>query len=134
VLTSLALTTLLVAYPAPRDPVPTDKGPGYLGITFEAAEEGVRVTDVRSDGPAITSGIRADDIIVKFNGEPLQFDIFAKKIMRLRPGTLIPLEIKRGEERLVVKVRLGVRPDDFPYPIPVDPEPELPNMDLQPQP
>jgi len=127
-LTSLALSTLLLAYPAPREPAPTDKGPGYLGITFEAAGDGVLVTDVRTDGPALAAGIKANDIILKFNGEPLEFDVFARKIVRMRPGTVVPVDILRGQDRIVIKVRLGVRPDDFPYALP-DPELQVPMIE-----
>jgi len=131
--TSLALTAMVVAYPAPRDIHTADKGPGYLGITFEATEDGIHVTEVRTDGPAMGAGIRQNDIIRKFDGEPIQFDQFAKKIVRLRAGTVVPLEVQRGEERVVIKVKLGVRPEEFPYPLPTqedqnqpDPVPNLP--------
>ncbi len=132
--TSLAMSTLLLAYPAPREADPPDKGPGYLGVTFEGSDaNGVLITDVRPDGPAINSGLRANDVIRKFNGEPIQFDTFAKKIIRIRPGTVIPLEIQRGETSLVVKVKIGVRPDDFPYPLPEPEDPSLmPQIEQQP--
>lgn len=129
--TSLALSAMVVAYPAPRDIHTADKGPGYLGITFEGIEDGIHVTEVRSDGPAMGAGIRANDIIRKFDGEPIQFDQFARKIVRLRAGTVVPLEVQRGEERLVIKVKLGVRPEEFPYPLPTQEEngqPDLPNL------
>lgn len=131
--TSLVLGTMIIAYPAPRDKEVTDKGPGYLGVTFEPADaEGVRVTDVRSDGPAMGAGLRPQDVIRKFNGEPIEFTTFAQRIVRYRPGTVIPLNVERGGMNLVIKVKLGVRPDDFPYPLP---EPELtePQNDLLPQ-
>lgn len=124
---SLTLTTLMLAYPAPRDQAVPDKGPGYLGITFESDEGGVRITEVRPDGPALAAGLRVNDVIRKFNDEPIQFDIFAKKIVRIRPGTIIPLDVIRDGQSLIVKVRLGVRPDDFPYPVPgPENEPDLP--------
>jgi predicted metalloprotease with PDZ domain len=131
--TSLALSTLLLAYPAPRDVEPPDKGPGYLGVTFEGAEaDGVLITDVRTDGPAISAGLRAQDIIRKFNGEPIQFDTFAKRIIRIRPGTVVPLDIQRGSANLVIKVKIGVRPDDFPYPLPEPEDQSIPPQNDQP--
>ena len=129
---TLALTTMMFAYPAPRDPEPPDKGPGYLGVTFQLANdgEGVEVTDVRADGPAMGSGLRSNDVIRKFGGEPIRYDSFAKTIIRSRPGTVIPLEIDRGSQRLIVKVRLGLRPDDFPVPLP-EPDGSLLPLDLE---
>lgn len=132
--TTLALSTMLLAYPAPKDRDTADKGPGYLGVTFEAADDqGIMITDVRSDGPAISSGLRVNDIIRKFNNEPITFSNFAKNILRIRPGTVIPVEVQRGSERLTLKVKIGVRPDDFPYPLPdLEERPAIPLDDLLP--
>jgi S1-C subfamily serine protease len=117
--TTLALSTMLLAYPAPKDRDVPDKGPGYLGVTFEAADDqGVMITDVRSDGPAISSGLRINDIIRKFNNEPINFRSFAKSIIRIRPGTIVPVEVQRGSERISLKVKIGARPEDFPSPLP----------------
>lgn len=117
--TTLALQTMMLAYPAPRDREPPDKGPGFLGVTFEAGNmEGVLVTEVRPDGPADKAGLKVDDVIVKFNGESITFETFAKKIVRIRPGTVIPLDVQRASKNMVIKVRIGVRPDDFPFPLP----------------
>ena len=46
---TLTLTTLMIAYPAPRSPELPDKGPGYLGVIFRPADDGesVEITDVR---------------------------------------------------------------------------------------
>lgn len=119
-LTTLALQSLILAYPAPRDREPPDKGPGFLGITFESADTGagVLITEVRPEGPAEKSGLKVNDVIRKFNGEPISFDSFAKKIIRIRPGTVIPLDVTRDGHSVVVKVKVGVRPEDFPFPLP----------------
>ena len=132
--TTLALSTMLLAYPAPKDREMPDKGPGYLGITFEAADDqAIMITEVRSDGPAIHSGLHVNDIIRKFNNEPINFNTFAKSIIRIRPGTVIPVEVQRGSERVMLKVRIGIRPDDFPYPLPdIDERPATPLDDLLP--
>jgi predicted metalloprotease with PDZ domain len=125
--TALALTTMLLAYPAPRDRDMPDKGPGYLGITFETGGEGgVMITEVRPDGPAMQAGLKASDVIRKFNGDPISFDAFAKKIIRIRPGTVVPLDIMRDGNNMVIKVRIGIRPDDFPFPLPDSDDPPMP--------
>ena len=133
--TTLALSTMMLAYPVPRDREPPDKGPGYLGITFEAADEqAIMVTEVRSDGPAKNSGLRANDIIRKFNNEPINFTTFARNIIRIRPGTMVPIEVQRGSERFTLRIKIGIRPEDFPYPLPTleDGPPTLPDDPIPP--
>ncbi|MCE9531429.1 MAG: hypothetical protein K8T89_09960, partial [Planctomycetes bacterium] len=58
------------------------------------------------------------------------FDTFARKIIRVRPGTVIPLDVDRSGTKVVVNVRIGVRPEDFPFPLP-DPndQPPMPPQD-----
>src|SRR4051794_29967526 len=105
--TALALQTMLLAYPAPRDREPSDKGPGYLGIAFVAHDpQSVQITEVRPNGPAEKSGLRVQDIIRKFDGEPVDFNLLPKKIIRIRPGTVVPVEVQRGGNPTVIKVKI----------------------------
>lgn len=130
---TVVLNLLLLAYPAPRDREPPDKGPGYLGVTFEAADDkGIQITEIRPNGPAMHSKLQVHDIIRKFDGEPVNFRNFSQKIVRVRPGTVVPMEIQRDSQKLLIKVKIGVRPDDFPYPL-MDPD-DMPLMDDLPAP
>ena len=127
--TTLALQTMILAFPAPREREPVDKGPGFVGITFgDANESGVLVTEVRPGGPADLAGMKADDIIRKFDGERISFENFPRRIIRYRPGTIVPVEILRGNKTLAMKVTIGLRPDDYPYPLPTlnDDDPTTP--------
>lgn len=125
---SVTVTSLLVLFPAPRDRDTHDKGPGYLGIAFEANDgPGIRITEIRPKGPAELSGLLVNDVLVKFNGETIDSDTnaFVLKIVRLRPGTTVPVELRRGDMTMTLKVRIGARPEDFPYPLPQrEPVPE----------
>ena len=71
--------------PHRRDPEPPDKGPGFLGVTFESAEQDQAVQDNGSAprGPADRGGLRVGDVIRKFNGEPVNFELFATRIIRI---------------------------------------------------
>lgn len=132
--TTLALNAMLLAFPIPRDREAPDKGPGFLGITFESADadQAVQVTEVRPEGPADKSGLRGGDIIRKFNGEPVNFGVFATKIIRIRPGTVVPVEVYRGAHTVTLKVKIGLRPEDFPYALPDLRDPNMPQDELLP--
>jgi serine protease Do len=117
---SVALQTLLVVYPVPREPAGPDKGPGYLGVAFQPANEGgILVTEVHDKSPAQQSGVRVNDVIYKFDGQVLgDTTEFVKLIVRTRPGSIVPTEVLREGRKLTIKLKVGVRPEDFPYPLP----------------
>ena len=117
---TLALQVMVVSYPAPRPPEGPDKGPGYLGITFSPANNGgVLISEVREKSPAQMSGLRVNDVIMKYDGADVgDTNRFIKTIVRTRPGTVVPVEILREEKRMTLKVKMGARPDDFPFPLP----------------
>ena len=120
--TSLTLA-LAVGAPALKDKEPPDKGPGYLGITFQKDVGGLVVKEVRADGPAAKAGLKADDLIVKLDGLDMaeaETGELVKMVSAMRPGTVISVEVRRGSETLTLKVKLGPRPADF------TPTPRLP--------
>jgi serine protease Do len=69
-----------------------------LNYTGESA---MLVEEVEADSPAEKSGLQANDIIVKFNGQPMEsFLIFRRKLLGLAPGKKIHLTIVRdGQEK-----------------------------------
>jgi S1-C subfamily serine protease len=112
---SLTLALTLGA-PALKDKEPPDKGPGYLGITFQKDDGGLIVTEVKPDGPASKAGLKANDLIVKLDGVAMadaETGELVKMVGGMRPGTVVALEVKRGTEMLTLKVKLGSRPPDF---------------------
>ncbi|WP_157369835.1 PDZ domain-containing protein [Zavarzinella formosa] len=132
--TSLTLMAALVlGAPALKDKEPVAKGPGYLGVRFSKEGEGLIVTDVQPDSPALKAGVRPNDVIMKVDSMSLKdadTGELVKVVGAMRPGTVVALEIKRGTESLTIKVKLGARPADFQalspdYPL----VPPLPNND-----
>ena len=125
--------TLVAAFalgaPALKDKEPLGKGPGYLGIRFSKAEsDGLLITEIQPDSPALRAGLKADDIMVKVDNIDLKdadTAEFLKIVSGYRPGTVVALDIKRGSGLLTIKVKLGVRPADFQTNIP-PPQIELP--------
>ena len=113
---SLILAGWLPAAPVPPGPRPDPLGWGYLGIT-EAYQSGLVVGDVRPGTPADLAGIKPGDRLVRVgNLVPGSFADISEYVCRLRPGSVIRIQVRREDEVITITVRLGVRP----------PPPELP--------
>jgi S1-C subfamily serine protease len=133
VVAALLFEVMLVFVPVPREPEGPDKGPGFLGVTVEPSPEGVVITELHDKSPAKKAGLNVNDVILKYDGKPIsETDRFVKMIIRTRPNTVIPMEIRRGDKTMTIKVKIGLRPDDFPFPLPnLEDEPQ--NEQLQPE-
>jgi len=80
------------------------------GPVADGGQPGVRISILSESSPAAKAGLKVEDIIVAWNGEPLT-NIMALQ-MRLRsasPGDEVTLTIKRGDEQFDTKVTLGER-------------------------
>jgi serine protease Do len=98
-----------------------DEG-GWLGIeigevTPENAKDlklpaarGVIVDDVEPDSPAAKAGIKEKDIIIQYDGQPVEGAVqFRRLIRETPPGRSVTLEISRGGSTQSVSVQLGDR-------------------------
>jgi serine protease Do len=68
---------------------------------------GALVAQVERGGPGDKGGIRPGDIVVEFNGEPVQNnDDLVNRVVRTAPGTSVPVKVLRGKstESLTVRV------------------------------
>jgi serine protease Do len=73
--------------------------------------EGVVVTLLGRNTPAARAGIRVEDFIVGFNGQPVRDGGDLRRMLRLaKPGDVARLEIVRGSRRSTVSVTLGSAP------------------------
>ena len=73
-----------------------------LGLT---SESGAVVSAVAEDGPAAAAGMLPGDVIVAFNGEPLDDTRdLQSRVVATRPGTSVPVDVVRNGET----VRLDV--------------------------
>jgi predicted metalloprotease with PDZ domain len=77
-----------------------------LGISISEDEEGLRVMQVVVSGPGATAGVKLGDYLVKVGGldaaDPAFQEKFNAKYGGMAPGGMIPIEIKRGTQRLTL--------------------------------
>ena len=76
-----------------------------LGLT-EAG--GVLVSEVQADGPADRADMEPGDIVVAFDGEPVDGTRELQNlVVATRPGTTVPIDIVRDGEPLTLAVTIG---------------------------
>jgi S1-C subfamily serine protease len=92
---------------------------GYLGAGLQALRRnrqsdenrGLLVVSVDPDGPAARAGLLVGDIVLAWNGEPI--DRVREVMRRLGPesaGNAVDLTLRRGGEPKALKVVIGERP------------------------
>jgi len=88
---------------------------GFLGVQLidtSGGQPGALVSDVTEGSGADAAGLQADDLITRFNGQPIESsaDLIAK-VTATAPGTEVTLEIVRQGQVEEVDVTVGEAPD-----------------------
>jgi serine protease Do len=96
---------------------------GFLGISLKDVDakmaealglkttEGVVILNVIEDSAAEKAGLKRYDILVEFNGKPIESaSRFIIRVAALKPGTQIELVVLRDGQRQNLNVTLGKRP------------------------
>ena len=87
-----------------------DFEPGVAKALNLKAEAGVLVTQVRDGSPAAVAGLRKDDVIVAVDGVAIKkFQDFRQALGERKGGQVVTLAVARGDEKLEMKMTLGVR-------------------------
>ena len=77
-----------------------------LGISVSPDEDGLRVMQVVVSGPGATAGVQLGDYLISVGGlnasDPLFQEQFNAKFAATPPGGTIPIEIRRGTQRLTL--------------------------------
>ncbi len=82
--------------------------PAVVGVTLSKLHSS-RVTRVAPDSAASVAGLRVDDDIVSFRGQPLLSVADFQWVLHNAPddGGTIPLQVKRGEEMVSLTLKLA---------------------------
>ena len=86
----------------------------YFGSVpdYAANVVGVQLNGVREGSPAEKAGLKAGDIIVKFNGRVIKnvYD-YTYALQDCKPNDMVQIEVKRGDAMLKLNVVLAARPE-----------------------
>jgi serine protease Do len=104
----------------------TEKGRvvrGFLGLGIQdltpelaralglETQQGALVASVEEGGPAARAGVRLGDVVVSFEGQPVQSAAqLSRGVAMMQPGRRATLEVLRDGRRQQVTVELGKRP------------------------
>ncbi len=73
---------------------------------------GALIAQVDADGPAARAGIKAGDVILKFNGQSIEHSIdLPSLVAETKPGSVVQLELWRNKTPLNVSARLDEMSD-----------------------
>ncbi len=79
-----------------------------IGVREDRDASEARIGEVIPGMPADRAGIRAGDVIVKFNGKPVpDFDTLVQRVQETTVGQRVVVEIRRGEQILQLKLTVG---------------------------
>ena len=80
---------------------------GYEVLGLDESR-GVVVSSVEPDGPADQGGMQAADVIVEYDGDPVEDTRdLQNRVVATRPGTTVPIDIVRDGEPLTLDVTIG---------------------------
>ena len=98
---------------------------GFLGVTIQditpdLAEsfklkdaKGVIVPDVSPDSAAAKGGLKAGDIIVAFDGQPVEKAAeFQRRVAMKKPGSEVEITVLRDDKKQTLTAKLEERPSD----------------------
>jgi len=84
----------------------------YLGVQIDQSAPDCAVTEVYPEGPAAAAGVKAGDVIIGFDNQPVaNFAELMLKLGKKRPGDQASVQVKRGIEKVKLKLMLAKRPD-----------------------
>jgi S1-C subfamily serine protease len=87
---------------------------GYLGVTMAeptGGQDGALVQDVASGSPAAKAGLRAGDLVVGIDGQPVaDYGELAARIRAHQPGEKVTLKVVRGGNETTITATLTDRP------------------------
>ncbi|WP_242010829.1 S1C family serine protease [Acetobacter musti] len=88
---------------------------GWLGVTLEDedGQDGSRVVDLDKGGPAQKGGVRKGDFVTTVGSERVEnARTLIRAVAAAKPGTVLPLTVRRKTATIVLQVPIGVRPAD----------------------
>src|SRR5262249_38313964 len=86
--------------PRPGDP--------YFGFKLDQIDKDCKIIEVVKDSPAEKAGLKADDIIKKFEGKDVDdVEALRELVKKKKPGDKVKFEVQRGDKTVTLEVVVG---------------------------
>lgn len=98
---------------------------GYVGIGIQDLNQdlakafvvkdskGALVSDVKEDSPAAQAGLKQGDVIVAYNGLPVEDGVALQRLVTRTPvGTKVPVKLLRDGREREMTIKVGEQPDE----------------------
>lgn len=86
------------------------RGIAFLGVARDEETDAAKIGEVFPRTGASRAGIKAGDVFLKFDGEELsKYSELPPLIEKHKPGDEVEIVLRRGDETITVKARLGDR-------------------------
>ncbi len=81
----------------------------YLGLQLDPDNKKTcKIVDVNENSPAAKAGLKAGDVILKFDGRRVgDSDDLSIVLKNKKPGDEVSIEVKRGEDTVTLKLTIG---------------------------
>src|SRR5262245_36239420 len=90
---------------------PGGVGGGYLGVSLEQIEGGVKIADVAPKSAAEKAGIKIDDVVLEVAGKHVEdIEGMIEIVSSQKPGDKIKVKLKRKNDVVEVEATLDKRP------------------------
>jgi serine protease Do len=99
---------------------------GWLGVVIQDVNEdlaksfgldstrGVLISEVSENSPAAEAGLKAGDVIIRLEGEPMaDVTVLRNRVAMIAPGTKVPMTVIRDGKEVRLEVTIGEQPADF---------------------
>jgi S1-C subfamily serine protease len=104
----------LAPVPAGAAPAPDPLARPVIGVQARDGPESLYVGTAFAELPAGKAGVRPGDLIVRVGSlRPTGFQQVVRYVTAHRPGAVLELEVERGGERKVFKLKLVPAPPDY---------------------
>lgn len=94
---------------------------GFLGVRVRRGEAagpkgtGVLIEELMRGGPADRAGLHVGDAIVDYAGQPVTVgDDVTFLVMATRPGSRVPMTVRRAGATTIIEVTVGRAPNEYP--------------------